>query len=226
MITQLKHRLKSIKDKVLTLPAVSLDELGVAKDHSFELVSDRINMPSEFRPEFDHDDLVPMLQLIKASNPKVILELGTAYGTTTANILMNHDCKVYTVNALPEQIEGEITTFALTKEEIGEVYRKYGLEGKVEQIYANTLELDLSPYMGEERAQFAIIDACHDTDFVINDFNKVKPFLDKDAIVLFHDTHPSQKGHLRGSYQACLKLRGKGFNVKHLEDTWWGVWVN
>ena len=50
------------------------------------------------------------------------------------------------------------------------------------------------------------------------------PVLHETAIVLFHDTDTSLDKHLRGSYIACMYLRKLGYNVRHIAQTWWGVW--
>ncbi len=154
-----------------------------------------------------------------------MLELGTAHGNTTANICRQcPGATVYTVNALPEQISGDIITFALTKDEIGRAFRRHGFGDRVTQIYANTLHLDLSPYLQPRTVDFAIVDACHDTPFVVNDFHKVEPYMKPGGLVLLHDTHPSMEEHLVGSYRACMLLRKQGYDIRHLEGTWWGVW--
>ncbi|MGI0060808.1 MAG: class I SAM-dependent methyltransferase, partial [Nitrosotalea sp.] len=171
------------------------------------------------------DDYSALIRALKRNKPKVVLELGTAHGNTVANICRElPDCKVYTVNALLEDQTGGITTFGLTKDEIGRVYREYGYGSRVVQIYENTLKMDLSRYLHRGQVDFAIIDACHDPDFVINDFLKITPFLKENALVFFHDTHPSMKKHLWGSYSACVRLRFKGYDIRHLKGTWWGVW--
>jgi hypothetical protein len=80
---------------------------------------------------------------------------------------------------------------------------------------------------------FAVIDACHDTRFVINDFHKILPYMSARGLMLFHDTDPNLseqirqsplKGHLATSYLACLLLRRAGHDVRHLAGTWWAIW--
>ncbi|HMO34619.1 MAG TPA: class I SAM-dependent methyltransferase, partial [Gemmatales bacterium] len=151
---------------------------------------------------------------------------GTAHGNTTANICkQSPSAMVYSVNALPEQISGEIITFALTRNEIGRVYRQLGYSHRVQQIYANTLDLNLADYLQPATVDFAIVDACHDTPFVINDFCKLVPFMRTGGIILLHDTHPSMEEHLLGSYRACMYLRQKGYDIRHIQNTWWGYWL-
>ena len=134
------------------------------------------------------------------------------------------DARVYTVNALLEQISGQFIAFALPRDEIGRVYRAHGFADRVVQIYANTWDLDVTSHVPPGSIYLAIIDACHDPEFVVNDFLCVLPALHETAIVLFHDTHPSMGKHLRGSYIACMYLRKLGYDVRHIAHTWWGVW--
>ena len=76
------------------------------------------------------------------------------------------------------------------------------------QILSNTLDLD-SRGADEGTVDLAIIDTCHNPEYVVNDFHKVRPFMSSKGIVLFHDTHPSMKDTLRGSYMACMLLRAR-----------------
>jgi hypothetical protein len=173
-----------------------------------------------------HDDLGSLFRIVGALQPKVVLEFGTAHGNTTANICRATNAHVYTINALPEQLSGRVVTFkALEREEIGSVYRKHGFAERVTQIYCDTLQFEPRRYFAEPIVDLAIIDACHDTRFVLNDFNKALDVLRRGAVVLFHDTHPSMEDHLGGSYIACMKLRRRGFEIRHVRGTWWGMWT-
>ncbi|ROL61757.1 class I SAM-dependent methyltransferase [Bacteroidetes/Chlorobi group bacterium ChocPot_Mid] len=189
-------------------------------------ILDDICLPPFMGPK-DHDDYTSLMKIIMHYKPNNVLELGTAHGNTVANIC-NHlsDTKVYTVNAPIEKQTGNLVTYNLEQNDIGRVYRNHGFENRVIQIYENTLYMDLSKYIDGKIIDLVIIDACHDTDYVINDFKKVIPFVKKGGIVLFHDTHPSMDNHLIGSYTACMILRKKGYDIKHIENTWWGFWIN
>ncbi len=165
-----------------------------------------------------------LISLIKQLNPSTILELGTAHGNTVANICSESEAQVITVNALPEQIDGSIITFTLSKEEIGKVYRDNGYENRVTQIYENTKNLNILEYIPPKCVDLAFIDACHDAEFVVNDFFKILPALSDKAIVLFHDTNPSVKGHLLDSYLGCMYLRLKNFNVRQIPESSLAYW--
>jgi predicted O-methyltransferase YrrM len=209
------------------LPAVELEALVPQAVEIEPPIMKDICLPPYHKFD-DHDDYTPLMKIVKALQPSVVLELGTAHGNATANICRQSPrTKIYTVNAPVEQQTGELTTYDLTVDEIGRVYREHGFSERVVQIFANTLHLDLSKYFKEPVVELAIIDACHDTEYVINDFRKVKPYVKPGGIVLFHDTSQSlTPSHLDGSYRACLKLRREGHDIRQLENTWWAVWVN
>lgn len=207
------------------LPSVSLGDLVSPDIRLGDAILEKICLPPYFGPK-GHDDYSPLLRIIKSAKPAVVLELGTAHGNTVANICREcTETRVYTVNAPAELQSGDCVSFALTPEEIGCVYRKHGFAGRVTQILENTLFLDLSQYLKEGKVDVAIIDACHDREYVINDFLKVEPFVRPGGVVLLHDTHPSLERHLKGGYAACMSLRRRGYDIRHLENTWWGVWI-
>jgi hypothetical protein len=173
---------------------------------------------------FLQNDFGVLARIVQHFRPRIVFEYGTAHGNTAANICQLSDAQIYTLNALPEQISGSSVTFTLTSDEIGRVYRAKGFTERVTQIYENSLTFTPETWLKEKSVDLCIIDACHDAPYVTNDFLKIVPFMTPRGIVLLHDTHPSRQGHLRGSYDACCMLRRRGFNVQHIEDTWWGYW--
>jgi len=206
------------------LPQITLDDLAPAETTIGEPILDDVCMPRGFEAQ-DHDDLLPLLKIVRHLQPKVAVELGTAHGNTTANVCRQAPAaEIFTVNSLPREQTGKEVTFELGPDEIGRVYRAHGYTDRVRQIYCNTLNLELGQHLTSKLIDLAIVDACHDTSYVVNDFHKVLPFLRPGAVVLLHDTHPSMEDHLKGSYVACMKLRKAGFDVRHLKSTWWGVY--
>jgi len=207
------------------LPQIELDSILDNKIYKLDnIITDDICMPPFLGSE-ECDDISTIIKIIKHIHPKNILEFGTAHGNTAANICnVLDDVTMYTVNALPEQISGNLKTYVLHKDEIGRVYKKYGFSDYVVQIYQNTLDIELSEYLLDNNIDLAIIDACHDTDFVINDFLKIEQYIINGGLIMLHDTHPSMKNHLFASYYACMKLRKMGFDIRHLKNTWWGIY--
>lgn len=173
-----------------------------------------------------HDDYTPFAAIAKTWQPERALEFGTAHGNLVANLCrVVPDVQVYTVSAPTEEQTGTRISVEFSREEIGYVYRKYGFEKQVVQILCNTLHLNLADHVAERSFDLAVIDACHDTPYVLNDFRKIAPFMRSGGIVLLHDTHPSLERHLVGSYLACMHLRRRGYDTRHVRGTWWGVWV-
>lgn len=207
------------------LPEISIGQLIDSYAKHEPKINEDICLPP-YVGDRNFNDFSILISLIRAFQPKRILELGTAHGNTTANMCVESEANVFTINALPEQMEGNIITFTLSREQIGIVYRNYGFQNRVVQIYENTKNLKISDYLQQRSIDFAFIDACHDADFVVNDFLRVKPTLSDNAIVLFHDTHPSGERHLLDSYLGCMFLRKLGYNIKHIEDSSFGYWTN
>jgi hypothetical protein len=205
------------------LPQICIDDIAPKNIKELPRIMEKICMPP-YLGDNSFNDYSYLISLIRESKPKIVLELGTAHGNTVANICAESDAKVYTVNALPEQIKGNLVTYTLGKDDIGFVYRKYGYEDRVTQIYQNTKKINFTDWITPKTVDFAIIDACHDSDFVVNDFLKIQPALSDHALVLFHDTNPSLAGYLIDSYLGCMYLRKMGFNVKHILGSSWGIW--
>jgi hypothetical protein len=209
------------------LPVIALDTLVSDVGRLKPEYTDDICLPPHHQGTSKHDDFTPLIRIAQGLSPHTVVELGTAYGNTVANICKScPTAHVYTVNAPAADQSGNIVTFSLTREEIGRSYRRHGYQDRVTQIFENTLDLDLSQHLSGAQVDLAIIDACHDTTYVLNDFHKVRPFMRPGGIVLFHDTHPSMEDHLEGSYVACMLLRKAGFEIRQIEGCWWGIWIN
>lgn len=207
------------------LPSMDLHTIAPKPVRIPEPILDDIFLPP-YRGPYDHDDYRPIMAIAATLQPRTVLELGTAYGNLTANLCRQcPEAQVYTVNAPTETQTGNLVSLGLEPDEIGRVYRAHGFQDRVVQILANTLDLDLTSYLDTESVDLAIIDACHDTGYVMSDFHKVSPLLRPGGVVLLHDTHPSMRGHLLGSYRACMILRLKGYDLRHISGTWWGAWI-
>jgi len=211
-----RGRARSLQRKQ-RLPSVALDDVAGATSAPADVIEeDRgLSIP----------DLDALVRVAHVLDPKTVLELGTSLGNSAANVCRAApQAEVVTVNALPEQLSGEIITWALERDDIGRVFRSHGYGDRVRQVYSDTLQLDLAPHLAEGSVDLAVIDACHDTEYVLSDFLKVQPYVAPDGVVLMHDTHPSLARHLWASYMACMQLRERGRDVRHLEGTWWAAW--
>lgn len=160
--------------------------------------------------------------------PKIILEIGTAGGHSTAVMARNApQATVYTVNIPPEEVSagGRFVTAAPARQEIGGFYREQGL-ANVRQILANTARW--SPDFGP--IDVAFIDGCHDADFVFSDTCKALEHCRPGSLVLWHDFSPR---HVRvyhwiaavcdGVERLYRKRRLHG-PILHLADSWVGLY--
>ena len=222
-----KHSLGlRLKRFIYHVPSIGLEDIAPGELEIEPPIFDDICLPPYYGPT-DHDDFLPLMKIAKAVQPSVVVELGTAHGNLTSNICQRcPQATVYTVNAPVQLQTGKIVTYELSIQDIGRVYKTYGFANRVVQIYENTLDLNLGEFLADRVVDLAIIDACHDTDYVINDFFKVERFVKPRGIILLHDTHPSMEEHLACSYIACARLRRRGFDIKHIENTWWDFWEN
>lgn len=220
-----KYRLKwEVFSQLFRLPAVPIEAVAwVPRSGLAERITDDCCMPP--LPELPHDDMGVVLRIARSIPAKLICEIGTAHGNLAANLLRNcPEASLITINALAGSQTGTIVTYELAEHDIGRVYRRYGYHDRVRQVLTNSLKLDLAQYTTPDSLDLAVVDGCHDLEFVQNDFDKVRPFVRPGGVVLFHDTHPSQHGHLASSYRACLLFRRQGFDVKWIRDSWWAYW--
>jgi len=160
-------------------------------------------------------------------DPKILLEIGTSHGRTTALMARNAPGGVvHTVNIPPEDIAagGKNVTFAPSRDEIGKYYREKGLTN-VHQILANTArwEPDFGPI------DVAFVDGCHDADFVYNDTRKVLKQCRPGSIVMWHDFNPELARVYSWIDEVCQgveRLYAEGLirdRLLHLEDSWVGI---
>jgi predicted O-methyltransferase YrrM len=160
--------------------------------------------------------------------PKVLLEIGTSRGHTTALMARNApQATVHTVNIPPEEVSagGTFVTSAPGREEIGSFYRELGL-GNVRQILANTARW--SPDFGP--IDVAFIDGCHDADFVFHDTAMALDRCRPGSLILWHDFSPRHAPVYQWIAAVCdgverlyrkRRLRGP---ILHLEDSWVGLY--
>jgi len=160
--------------------------------------------------------------------PKVLLEIGTGRGHTTAVMARNApQAVVHTVNIPPEEIAagGMFVTSAPGREEIGSFYCELGL-GNVRQVFANTARW--SPDFGP--IDVAFIDGCHDVDYVFHDTAKVLDRCRPGSLILWHDFSLRHAAVYHWIAAVCdgverlyrkRRLRGP---ILHLEDSWVGLY--
>jgi len=161
--------------------------------------------------------------------PRILLEIGTSHGKTTAMMAKNApQATVYTVNIPPEEIAtgGKNVTFAPSREEIGKHYRAEGLSN-IRQIFANTATWE--PGFGP--IDVAFIDGCHDADFVYHDTRKILKKCRPGSILIWHDFNPGLAKTYPWINDVCKGIeklymdRLLSGKILHLQDSWMGLYV-
>lgn len=156
-----------------------------------------------------------------------LLEIGTSTGHGTYRLALNTSGKVYTLNALPEQIGGKNITHILKKEEIGSFLREKGISN-YEQIYENSLRWTPEQKLLNS-VNLAFVDGCHDTEYVFQDSVKVWSCLKEGGFLIWHDFNPELRGKfqwidaaMRG-VELFLKTRKPETKVYHLRNSFMGI---
>lgn len=204
-----------------TLPTAKAADF-VREVESFDPIKEEICMPPYYGPN-DKNDINFLLSLAKENDVKNVFEYGTAAGNTVANLCKYTEAKITTLNALEGDTTGKYRTYDFDENSIGKVYRKYGYSERVTQVFSDSMEF-VPETVADEGYDLVIIDACHDFEYALSDFLSIYQLVNEKGYVLFHDCDPSMVGHLEGPWRACTHLRHAGFNIRHVENTWWGVW--
>jgi predicted O-methyltransferase YrrM len=168
--------------------------------------------------------------VVRNTNPAVCLEIGTAEGHTAALMAVNAPhAKIFTVNIPPEEIEsgegGVLTTAAFGRDQIGTYYRRRNLTN-VEQILANTAHWE--PGIGT--IDVALVDGCHDTDFVFNDSRKILKHMKPGSFLMWHDFNfdlVEKKDWIREVCLGVERLFATGLisgPVLHVRNSWLGIY--
>jgi predicted O-methyltransferase YrrM len=174
-------------------------------------------------------DAETLATVARNADPKVCVDIGTAFGYSAALIACNApEAHIFTINIPPEEIPtgegGCLTTIALDREKIGSYYRKRNLTN-ITQLYINTSKW--VPSM--DSIDIAFIDGCHDSEFVYNDTQKVLKGMRSGSFILWHDfnlelvhKYPSVHSVCSG-VERLFRDRILSGRVFHVRDSWIGV---
>lgn len=178
------------------------------------------------RGDANCNDITPLGWIADTLAPAHILELGTAHGWTTLLLAKLTGADIVTVNALPDQVRGRLITQKFTAEEIGRLFRGTEYEDRIQQVYANTLQFDAEQYATHFEDTYngfdlAIVDACHDEDFVLSDFHTCRKALAPGGVIMLHDVYDGSE-----PYEACVQLRNERYNIAQIAGTTWGIFVD
>lgn len=154
--------------------------------------------------------------------PKIAVEIGTSLGQMTLLMHENSsDSKIFTVNAPPELLNsgngGINTTIAWDLDRVGEAFRHVSQE-KIEQVIS-----DSKDWVPPSNIEFAFIDGCHDTQYVISDTEAILEKAAVGCVIIWHDANPSKAATFPWVWDVCLgidmliasgKIKGPLYSLK------------
>ena len=145
------------------------------------------------------EELVYLAAVTRLLQPRRVFEIGTFRGRTTAIFALNAPhAEIITLDLPPDYTPGSdyIGTDAnlVRTRKVAEFVSHYGVQDRVLQIYADSMQFDPAPYIGT--VQLAFIDGAHTYTHVKNDTEKIAAMMAADGIVLWHDY--GGKGEFRG----------------------------
>lgn len=195
----------SLEHVVSPLPQVQLDVKFASEDGSLPI-----------------HELITLLCVLKSENPEKILEIGTFFGSTTANMAINLPHSVISTVDLPEEISFiELTSGELKKDDfhlikrrrVGKAFRESETIKNVTQHFGDTATWDFS--RAGTDLSFVFIDGSHSYDYVKND--TIESFLvaKREFTILWHDVSLDHSGILKW-FDEMLKA---GIPVKRLQGT-------
>jgi hypothetical protein len=199
------------------IPVAPLAALGVELDRvTLDLRFVDVNGSTPYR------DLIAIVTLAKKQNPKVALEFGTYFGSTTANLALNlPDAMIHTID-LPEDdsvasalIEGQPVDdlHLIHGRQLGKTFRGTPLASRIVQHQGDTATYDYGVIPGP--VSFFLVDGSHTHEYALSDTLHSFSIAQGESTFLWHDCEPFTPGVLR----CMLDLIEAGLPVVRVENT-------
>jgi len=162
-------------------------------------------------------DLYALLRIVLWIRPRVIFEIGTFQGATTAHLALNSDAQIYTLD-LPRDMATDLKGYTSSdaallqaRDQIGGFYRQSNHDGRIHQLFGDSRSFDYRAYYGS--ADLVLVDACHLYDYVISDSNQAFRLLGPRGVIVWHDL-----GNSRDVLRALQKISRES-RVYHVEGS-------
>lgn len=136
-----------------------------------------------------------LAMLVKALNPKNVLEIGTFEGRTALNISLNmgENSKLYTMD-LPQEICKDFI--------VGRLFKNSDKKHKIKQIFADSRYFDFSKL---PKMDLIFIDGGHSYEEVLSDTKNAIKILNKNGIILWDDIDNCHLGPTEAAFSECKK---------------------
>jgi predicted O-methyltransferase YrrM len=178
------------------------DRRGIPQKNVFEVLPQaRLAQVNLFNPNAETwfrnsasyvSDIVSLCLLCRAINPKVIFEIGTLIGYTSAHMALNtEDCSIYTLD-LPSGAKPALATTKIDSlhTEQHEQVKRYVWEGmdiahKIRPLFGDSASFDYSPY--HKRVDLFFIDGAHSYEYVRSDTLNALKCCHPGSVIAWHD---------------------------------------
>ena len=142
-------------------------------------ISIPVGVIHEESPHFNHSDMIYVCAIPAVINARNIFEFGTYRGQATCGLAsISDDVRVFTLNLPPEQ-DSRYAPY------IGQFIKKFPNKERIIQLFADSKNLDTSPY--SKKMDYIFIDADHSYECVKNDTAKALEMLRPGGVIVWHD---------------------------------------
>jgi hypothetical protein len=137
-------------------------------------------------------DIISLCLLCRAIKPRVIFEIGTLRGYTTAHMALNCDeCTIYTLD-LPSGVKPVLATTTIDglhakQHEETKLYVWEGMDiaQKIHPLFGDSASFDYSPY--HQRVDLFFIDGAHSYEYVRSDTLNALKCCHPGSVIAWHD---------------------------------------
>ena len=168
-------------------------------------------------------DLCALLRVARWIAPRRVFEMGTFHGATTANLALNTNAEIYTLD-LPREMAGGLDEYipkeaALLqpKGAIGRHYRNRSSDGFIRQLWGDSRSFEYTPY--HRSMDLVLVDACHLYDYVVSDSRNAFDLLGATGVILWHDFGNAQ------DVTRAVTESGQRYPIYHIEGTWLAMYA-
>ncbi|MCX7778121.1 MAG: class I SAM-dependent methyltransferase, partial [Armatimonadetes bacterium] len=166
-------------------------------------------------------ELIIICAIVRALNPKLIVEIGTCEGRTTINMALHspEDAQLITLDLPPDSppqgqkgaIEGGLDYRQMGIPKPGLLFENHPLKRKIKLVLADSTKFDWTPYEG--LVDLVFVDGAHDYESVAKDSENALSITKEGSVILWHDY-----GVVEGVTAALNKLSER-YPIKHIDGT-------
>jgi hypothetical protein len=167
-------------------------------------------------------ELIPLLAILRSESPRSVLEIGTYFGSTAANMALNlPDAAIATLDLHEEIGPGGLAAGGLEKDDfhliarrqVGRAYLTLAGVDNVVQHFGDTAEWDFS--RAGPGTTFFFVDGSHTYEYAKNDTIECINIIKYKSVIIWHDCDLHHPGVVRW----LGEMVADGFPVRRVSGT-------